>query len=60
MTIRIGSFEIGAGRAFVIAEIGNNHNGSFERAIEMIDTPPIMVSGTSPLGLISSAWRIPN
>ncbi len=37
MTIKIGQFEIGAGRAFVIAEIGNNHNGSFERAIEMID-----------------------
>jgi len=37
MTIAIGQFEIGAGRAFVIAEIGNNHNGSFERAIEMID-----------------------
>jgi N-acetylneuraminate synthase len=37
MTIKIGQFEIGAGRAFVIAEIGNNHNGSFEHAIEMID-----------------------
>jgi sialic acid synthase SpsE/sugar phosphate isomerase/epimerase len=37
MTIKINQFEIGAGRAFVIAEIGNNHNGSFERAIEMID-----------------------
>ncbi len=37
MTIKIGRFEIGTGRAFVIAEIGNNHNGSFERAIEMID-----------------------
>lgn len=37
MTIKIGKFEIGSGRAFVIAEIGNNHNGSFERAIEMID-----------------------
>lgn len=37
MTIQIGRFEIGCGRAFVIAEIGNNHNGSFERAIEMID-----------------------
>lgn len=37
MTMKIGQFEIGAGRAFVIAEIGNNHNGSFERAIEMID-----------------------
>lgn len=37
MTIQIANFEIGAGRAFVIAEIGNNHNGSFDRAIEMID-----------------------
>jgi sialic acid synthase SpsE len=37
VTFKIGPFEIGAGRAFVIAEIGNNHNGSFERAIEMID-----------------------
>ena len=34
MTIKIGQFEIGAGRAFVIAEIGNNHNGSFDRAIK--------------------------
>lgn len=37
MTIKISDLEIGAGRAFVIAEIGNNHNGSFKRAIEMID-----------------------
>ncbi|MES2686072.1 MAG: N-acetylneuraminate synthase family protein [Pseudomonadota bacterium] len=37
MSIRIANFEIGAGRAFVIAEIGNNHNGSFERAKQMID-----------------------
>jgi len=37
MTIKIGQFEIGAGRTYVIAEIGNNHNGSVERAIEMID-----------------------
>jgi len=37
MTIKIAQFEIGAGRAFVIAEIGNNHNGSFERAIEMVE-----------------------
>ncbi len=37
MTFDIGPFKIGTGRAFVIAEIGNNHNGSFERAIEMID-----------------------
>lgn len=37
MTIDIGNFAIGSERAFVIAEIGNNHNGSFDRAIEMID-----------------------
>jgi sialic acid synthase SpsE len=37
MSIKIGNYEVGTGRVFVIAEIGNNHNGSFERAIEMID-----------------------
>jgi sialic acid synthase SpsE/sugar phosphate isomerase/epimerase len=37
MKIQIGNFEIGVGRAFIVAEIGNNHNGSFDRAIEMID-----------------------
>lgn len=37
MKINIGQFEIGSTRTFVIAEIGNNHNGSFERAVQMID-----------------------
>lgn len=37
MSIKFGNFEVGTGRVFVIAEIGNNHNGSFDRAIEMID-----------------------
>lgn len=37
MAMKIANFEIGNGRAFLIAEIGNNHNGSFERAIEMVD-----------------------
>jgi sialic acid synthase SpsE/sugar phosphate isomerase/epimerase len=37
VTIKINDFEIGKGRAFIIAEIGNNHNGSFERAVEMVD-----------------------
>lgn len=37
MTIRIGSQEIGGKRTFIIAEIGNNHNGNFDRAIQMID-----------------------
>lgn len=37
MNLRINDREIGAGRTYVIAEIGNNHNGSFERAIDMVD-----------------------
>ncbi|MDP4836123.1 MAG: N-acetylneuraminate synthase family protein [Burkholderiales bacterium] len=37
MTINIGSFIVGAGRSLVIAEIGNNHNGNFDVAIDMID-----------------------
>lgn len=37
MKFNIGGHEIGGGRTFVIAEIGNNHNGSFERAIHMVD-----------------------
>jgi N-acetylneuraminate synthase len=38
MKIQIGPNEIGGGRTFVIAEIGNNHNGSFDRAVHMIDS----------------------
>lgn len=37
MKIKIGNFEIGGPRSFVIAEIGNNHNGSLERALQMVD-----------------------
>jgi len=36
-TFNIGPYSVGNSRVFLIAEIGNNHNGSFERAIEMID-----------------------
>lgn len=36
-SIKIGGFLLGGDRSFVIAEIGNNHNGSFERAIELVD-----------------------
>ena len=37
-TLRIGRHEIGEGRpAFVIAEIGNNHNGSVDLAKRLVD-----------------------
>ena len=35
--MKISNFKIGSGKVFVIAEIGNNHNGCFERAIQMVD-----------------------
>jgi len=37
MKFQIDKFTVGENRVFVIAEIGNNHNGSFERAKLMID-----------------------
>ena len=37
MHIQIDKFTIGGNRAFIIAEIGNNHNGDFERAKLMVD-----------------------
>jgi sialic acid synthase SpsE/sugar phosphate isomerase/epimerase len=37
ISMHIADFEIGTGRTFVIAEIGNNHNGSFTSAINLID-----------------------
>jgi N-acetylneuraminate synthase len=37
MNIQIGDYIIGEDRTFIIAEIGNNHNGDFERAKLMID-----------------------
>ena len=36
-SFKIGNHLIGSGRTFIIAEIGNNHNGSFKRAKKMID-----------------------
>jgi sialic acid synthase SpsE/sugar phosphate isomerase/epimerase len=37
MKIQIENFVLGGERTFIIAEIGNNHNGDFERAKLMID-----------------------
>lgn len=37
MNIQIGSFVLGGERTFIIAEIGNNHNGDFELAKLLID-----------------------
>ena len=37
MKLTIGEFEVGANRSFIIAEIGNNHNGDFNRAKILID-----------------------
>jgi sialic acid synthase SpsE len=37
MNFKIGDHAIGENRVFIIAEIGNNHNGNFERAIQMVD-----------------------
>lgn len=36
-SLSIGLTRVTNSRSYVIAEIGNNHNGSFDRAIEMID-----------------------
>ena len=35
--MKIDKFTIGEERVFIIAEIGNNHNGDFNRAKLMID-----------------------
>lgn len=35
--MRIDNFDIEKDGVFIIAEIGNNHNGSYERAIKLID-----------------------
>jgi sialic acid synthase SpsE/sugar phosphate isomerase/epimerase len=37
MTFKIGNFVVGGTRAFVIAEIGNNHNGDVGRAKHLVD-----------------------
>ena len=35
--MKISNFNIGKKSAFIIAEIGNNHNGSINLALEMVD-----------------------
>tara|TARA_X000000950_G_scaffold275453_1_gene361879 strand:- start:28938 stop:30824 length:1887 start_codon:yes stop_codon:yes gene_type:complete len=35
--MKILNFDIGDKKVFVIAEIGNNHNGSYELALQMVD-----------------------
>ena len=35
--MKIADFNIGKNKIFVIAEIGNNHNGSYGQAVKMID-----------------------
>lgn len=35
--MQISDFNVGGKKVFVIAEIGNNHNGSVELALEMVD-----------------------
>ena len=35
--MKIENFKVSEGSCFIIAEIGNNHNGSFKLAIQMID-----------------------
>ena len=37
MILQTGHFSVGRRRVFVIAEIGNNHNGGLDRAIHMVD-----------------------
>jgi len=37
MKLNIGQNIVGGSKTYIIAEIGNNHNGCFDRAIEMID-----------------------
>ena len=36
--MKIGNINVGNTHIFVIAQIGNNHNGSIERALKMIQS----------------------
>ena len=37
LKMKISNFKIGEKKVFIIAEIGNNHNGNYDLAIEMVD-----------------------
>ena len=43
----ISDFKVGQGPVFVVAEIGNNHNGSLAKAIELIDMTALAKQITS-------------
>jgi sialic acid synthase SpsE len=38
MIVKISDLEVGNSNVFIIAEIGNNHNGSLKMALELIDS----------------------
>jgi len=51
--VRIGNRLLGDGEpCYVIAEIGNNHNGDFDRAIALVDAA---VAAGAPCGQIPDA-----
>ena len=43
--MKINGTEIGGSHTFVIAEIGNNHNGSLERAKQMAQDEKLKLEG---------------
>ena len=50
MPVKIGPYSIGAGHApFVIAELSGNHNGSLDRALQIVDA--VAASGAQALKL---------
>ena len=37
MSFKIGNFELGKGRTYIIAELSANHNQNYDTAIKLID-----------------------
>ena len=53
--MKIGNFEITNNRTFIIAEVGNNHNGSFELAnIPSVEGSGVIVSQSNQI----SGWGL--